>query len=209
MTTHITSKYGMVVPNGDDLISNGDDLQRAWADWLDANIATADKGLIAARPAFGHSGKFWWSTDTGTLDFDTGTAWVRLRLSVARREGRTFTMDDLTAVALSGSAFKLGMFWVPIATGQTTSLISANHRLDTGTSVSWKLQRATAGGVFTDISGWGTTASPIVTTSTTAQGATLDPADVTLADGDALAVWIVATSGSPKGFDVNINLEHT
>jgi hypothetical protein len=92
-----------------------------------------------------------------------------------------------------------GMF-VAVAPGQTVKLAAASHRIRSGTNVSWRLQRNGS-----DVAGFGTAGSPIVS-DTTAD--TVDPADVTLADGDELTVVISAVSGSPADLSITIVLGH-
>jgi hypothetical protein len=43
---------------------------------IDTNAAMFLQNVVAAMPAFGVSGRFFWATDIGVMFYDTGTAWV-------------------------------------------------------------------------------------------------------------------------------------
>lgn len=75
MTLHNSTRYALPSPNGDDPLINGDNVLRSLVDLLDTIIATAYKGTLAARPAAGKAGRFYWATDTSKLYHDTGTTW--------------------------------------------------------------------------------------------------------------------------------------
>ena len=87
---------------------------------------------------------------------------------------------------------------IPVATGETVVLASMRWRLlngASGTSVQFKLQRNGA-----DITGFGTTACPLVAggaTNTTAW-TTVNPTDVTLTDLDNLVPVVVSITGAPE-----------
>lgn len=125
------------------------------------------------------------------------------------RETRTISGADIDAVADPvGTPYKIARFRIALAaSGHSVKLLSAIHSIDTGTSVSWKLQRrAGLAGAWADLAGYGTTATPLTSTTTPVN---TDPADITLADLDDLALWVQAISGTPKGWAFNVVLEHT
>jgi hypothetical protein len=80
-----TTKYGWTLPDGTDLIKNGDNVIRDLGNAIDAIISTVYSGTLAARPAAGKRGRTYWATDdvtasidgttTGTLYWDDGAAW--------------------------------------------------------------------------------------------------------------------------------------
>ena len=88
-------------------------------------------------------------------------------------------------------------FFVSLASGQTVKLVKARHKINVGTSVTCKLQK---NGV--DITGF----TGILITTTAAD---TDPADVTLADNDKLALVVTGTSGNPQNMSFTIFLEYT
>lgn len=127
-----------------------------------------------------------------TSNQDAATkAYVDGRIATPERRGYTFALSDaVTARTLPGMFIPSG----------TVRLAKVRYRIRSGTSVSFRLQRNGA-----DISGFGTSGSPL--TATTA-AANTDPTDVTLAEDDELTVVISAVSGSPTDFSVTVFLDH-
>lgn len=79
------------------------------------------------------------------------------------------------------------------------SLYGVAYRLNNGaagTTVSFKVQRNGA-----DITGFGTTASPLITPNSTAWSRTL-PTPVALTDADSLAPVVTAIAGSPQNLSI-------
>lgn len=87
-------------------------------------------------------------------------------------------------------------FFVSLLTGQTAKLVKARYRINSGTSVTAKLQK---NGV--DIAGF-------TGMSITPAAAETDPADVTLADNDMLQLVVTAVSGTPKNLTFTIFIEY-
>lgn len=108
----------------------------------------------------------------------------------------TFAVAGDIAVP-SGDVDYVVPFFVSVKSGRTLKLVAARHRINSGTSATVKLQK---NGV--DITGF--TALSVTTTSTTT-----DPADVTLADGDLIALIVTAVSGNPKNMTFTLYLEHS
>jgi len=88
-------------------------------------------------------------------------------------------------------------FFVSLASGQTAKLVKARHKINSGTSVTCKLQK-------NDVDATGFTGISV----TTAVGNT-DPADITLADNDKLSLIVTAVAGTPKNMSFTIFLELT
>ena len=88
-------------------------------------------------------------------------------------------------------------FFVSLASGQTAKLVEARHIINTGTSVTCKLQKNGS-----DITGF--TGISVTTTA-----ANTDPADVTLANDDKLALVVTATSGNPQNMSFTLFIEYT
>ncbi len=97
----------------------------------------------------------------------------------------------------AGDVDYINPVFVRLATGQTAQLVSATHRINTGTSATVKVQR---NGI--DVTGF-TGISVTTTTSTT------NPADVVLASGDTLAIIVTATSGTPQNLAFSLFYEVT
>lgn len=110
------------------------------------------------------------------------------------RWSHTFTISDDVRVP-SGDVDYIPPFFVPVAAGQTTKLIAVRHRINAGTSATFKLQNNGA-----DITGF----TGIAAATTTA---TTDPADVTLAANDMLALVVTAVSGTPKNLSASLYFE--
>lgn len=88
-------------------------------------------------------------------------------------------------------------FFVSLASGQTAKLVKARHKINAGTSVTCKLQKNGS-----DITGF--TGISITTTA-----ADTDPADVTLANDDKLALVVTGISGTPQNLSFTIFIEYT
>lgn len=76
MSVSHTTRYALPAPNGDDPISNGDNVFRDAMDLVDAIIATGWSDTFGDRPAAGKLGRLFYATDTDTVYFDTGSAWT-------------------------------------------------------------------------------------------------------------------------------------
>lgn len=58
---------------------------------LEQNVALFGQGVFSARPAAGTSGRFFYATDTASMYYDTGSAWV-LALGGGSGGGRVSTL---------------------------------------------------------------------------------------------------------------------
>lgn len=104
---------------------------------------------------------------------------------------KTWAIGGEITAATPVAAFPL---FVP--TGWTCALTRGRHRIESGTSMTWRLQRNGA-----DITGWGTSGSPLSSTTT---WTTVDPADVAVADLDYFdLVWGAAT-GTPTSWALGL-----
>ncbi|HKE77415.1 MAG TPA: hypothetical protein VKB57_27595 [Acidimicrobiales bacterium] len=92
----------------------GMDQQKALVDKLDPNTAVDYQGTLAARPAPGTPGRYYFATDNGVLYRDTGTAWT----TVSTRDRVIWGM-----VLGTGAPF-LGAGFTPSRTGV------GNYRID-------------------------------------------------------------------------------
>lgn len=116
------------------------------------------------------------------------------------REGRTFAV--IGQPAASATDGDTGLFTVSIPAGQTVDLVGAIPVGITGTGLTWKLRRYT-GGAWADITNFGTTAAPLSdSTSVTGQS-------VALADGDRLALYVVAAGSGYASFELTVLLDRT
>jgi hypothetical protein len=88
-------------------------------------------------------------------------------------------------------------FFVSFASGQTASLVKARYRINSGTSVTCKLQR-------NDVDITGFTGISVTTTESNT-----DPTDVVLADDDKLSLVVTGVSGTPNNLSFTIFLEYT
>ena len=69
-----TTRAGMPYPVPDDTVDVPRDV-KAVADKLETDMAIDAQGTIAARPAAGKRGRYYWATDQGVAYRDDGTAW--------------------------------------------------------------------------------------------------------------------------------------
>jgi hypothetical protein len=123
----------------------------------------------------------------------TGLKWVTAPAKLVRWS-HTFAVPGEIKVA-SGDTDFIPPIFVSLAAGQTLKLVKARHVINSGTSVTCKLQ---ANG--SDITGF----TGISVTTTVAD---TDPADVDLADNDRLALVVTAVNGTPKNLSFSLVFE--
>ena len=82
----------------------------------------------------------------------------------------------------------------------TVKVVSVIYSINSGTNVTWKLQKNGS-----DLSGYGTSGSPLTATATPATTESTQ----TLADKDELAPVVVAISGTPRNMSITVFLEIT
>ena len=82
----------------------------------------------------------------------------------------------------------------------TVKVVSVIASINSGTNVTWKLQKNGS-----DLTGYGTSGSPLTATSTPATTESTQ----TLADKDELAPVVVAISGTPRNMSITVFLEIT
>lgn len=91
-------------------------------------------------------------------------------------------------------------FFFSKTAGQTSNIVKARYHVNTGTNVTFKIQKNGA-----DWTGYGTTATPLTATTTDAETVQTN----SLADNDELTLDIVGVSGTPAGLHITVVLEHT
>jgi hypothetical protein len=165
-------------------------------------VVTPGKVASALKPSAGASA----STETlRAIGTTAGTAAGGDRdFSKTFQVGHTFSIPgEILVPSLEDNV--VPPFAVPVAAGQTVKLARARFRLNNGgggLTVSFKIQRNGA-----DAAGFGTTAAPLVTPTSTSW-AEANPADITLADNDDLQLVVTAIAGVPKNLSVTLILEH-
>ena len=112
------------------------------------------------------------------------------------RVGHTYAISGEIKVPVGQTDF-LVPFFVSLAGGQTAKLVKARHKLNTGTSVTCKLQK-------NDVDITGFTAISVTTTA-----ADTDPTDVTLADNDKISIIVTAVAGTPQNMSFTLFIEVT
>jgi hypothetical protein len=127
-------------------------------------------------------------------EYDTHAADTALHTKVFRF-GHTYAIPGEIKVP-SGDLNYVLPFFVSLATGQSAKLAKARYRINSGTSVTCKLQRNGS-----DITGF----TGISVTTTTDE---TNPDDVTLADNDMLALVVTAVSGTPKNMTFTIFIDY-
>jgi hypothetical protein len=120
---------------------------------------------------------------------------ARAILAVAHEITHTWAVPGDIKVP-AGDVDYIVPFFVRVPAGQTAKLTQARHRINSGTSVTAKLQINGA-----DATGF--TGMSVTTTSTTT-----NPADISLADGDLVALVVTAISGTPKNMTVSAGIEY-
>ncbi len=112
------------------------------------------------------------------------------------RVGKTYAIAGEIKVPVGQTDFIIP-FFVSLAGGQTADLVKARHQIQSGTSVTCKLQKNAV-----DITGF--TGISVTTTP-----ADTDPTDVALAENDELALVVTAVAGTPQNLTFTIFIEHT
>lgn len=107
----------------------------------------------------------------------------------------TFSVAGDVAVPVGQLDFINPMF-ASVASGRTVKLAKCKYKINSGTSATCKLQ----------INGVDATGFTGISVTTTA--ATTDPTNISLADGDVIALIVTAVSGSPVNMSFTITLEH-
>ena len=97
----------------------------------------------------------------------------------------------------SGQIDYINPFFVRVPATQTVKLISARHRINSGTSATAKVQ-------INGSDATGFTGMAITTASTDT-----DPADITLSNNAVVSLVVTATSGSPQNMSVTLFFEYT
>ena len=141
---------------------------------------------------------------SGTLYVESGGRLIPLDTSVItgpQGPRGLSTWQEVHTFAVQGAVgtATLPGFFVSAATGQTVKLAKARAKIGAGTSVSFRITRNGS-----DVTGFGTAGSPLRATTT---ASTTDPADVTLASDDLIAVVVSAVAGSPTDLSVTVVLE--
>ena len=126
-----------------------------------------------------------------------GSDWVPTTpVAHVNRIGHTWAISGEIKVA-SGDTDFLIPFFVSLASGQTAKIVKARHVINSGTSATVKVQKNGA-----DVTGF----TGIVVGTTAGN---TDPADVTIADDDKLALVVTAVNGTPKNMTFTLFLEYT
>jgi hypothetical protein len=107
----------------------------------------------------------------------------------------TWGISGPVAVA-SGDTDYILPFFIPVKSGTTVRIIGAKYRINSGTSVTAKLQ-------LDGVDATGFTGISITTTA-----ASTTPTAVTVTDGQMLALVVTAVSGSPKNMTFTVFIEY-
>jgi hypothetical protein len=108
----------------------------------------------------------------------------------------TFAVQGEIKVPVGDTDF-IPPFYVKAPTGQTVKLVSARYKINSGTSVTAKIQ----------VNGSDATGFTSMSVGTTV-GET-DPTDITLSNNDVIALVVTAVSGTPKNMSFTIFLEYS
>ncbi len=155
--------------------------------------ATSGQLLIANA-----SGVITGTTMSGDATIDnTGAITVGAnKISHIFRTSHTFAVAGEVKVPSGDTDFIPG-FYVSTSTKQTTKIAKARYKINSGTSVTAKLQ---VNGV--DATGF----TGMVVGTTVAE---TDPTDVTLANNDLVTLVVTAVSATPMNMSFSVVLEHT
>jgi hypothetical protein len=136
---------------------------------------------------------------TTAAELATGLSAYALTTAVATAithwQGHTFVVAGEVFVP-SGDVDFIVPLYVPVYAGRTVKLAKCRYKINAGTSVTAKLQ----------INGSDATGFTAISVTTTV--AETDPTNISLADGDRLALVVTAVSGNPKNMTFTCVLEH-
>jgi hypothetical protein len=121
---------------------------------------------------------------------------VKYPKSKTYRISHTFAVGDTISVPSSDTDF-IPPFFVPAPTGQTMKIVGCKYIINSGTSVTAKLQ----------LDGSDVTGFTAISVTTTAASTT--PTAVSVTDGQKLALVVTAVSGTPKNLSFTVFLEYT
>jgi hypothetical protein len=142
--------------------------------------------------------KFLREDGDGTCSWQSVTTTPRVIVS------HTYAIGGEVSVASGDTDFIIPMTvrntYTSAGYSTTVKLKSVIYSINSGTNVTWKLQKNGS-----DISGYGTTGSPLTAATTPAT----TEASETLSDKDELAPVVVAVSGTPRNMSITIFLEIT
>lgn len=127
------------------------------------------------------------NVDGDTVDIDVGKT-IRL--------GHTWAISGEIKVPSGDDDFIIP-FFVSLPSGQTAKIAKCRYKINSGTSVTCKLQK-------NDVDVTGFTGMSITTTA-----ATTDASDVTLADDDKVALVVTGVSGSPTNMTFTLFIDYT
>lgn len=128
--------------------------------------------------------------DAGAISADKLASYPKLIVP------HTFTLSGTVLVPVGQTDF-VCPFFVKVPASQTVKLISARHRINSGTSATVKLQKNGS-----DITGF-------TGISVTTSAADTDPADVSLANNDVISLVVTAVSGTPQNMSFTLFFEYT
>lgn len=112
----------------------------------------------------------------------------------------TFTVNGTVAVPSGDTDFIIPMT-VPVPTNQTVTLVGARGLINSGTSVTCKLQKGSSIGGLADITGY-TSMSVSTTVGSIGSGSS------SFSNNDLLALVVTAVSGTPKNMMVTVILQY-
>lgn len=149
--------------------------------------------VLASAPSSPVEGQCYEDSVTHKFYVHNGTAWVPLTKTF--RTVHTWTIPGAIAVPVGDVSF-IPPFFISLASGQTASLVKVRYSINSGTSVTAKLQKN-----GTDITGF--TGISVTTTN-----ASTTPTAVSVAEDDKIALVVTAVSGTPKNMSFTAVLEH-
>jgi len=196
-TDQLTTKGDLYVATGpasperlgvgtDGQLLMADSAQAAGVKWSLASLAGLSDVTVAS-PAAGE-----------LLTWDAvGSAWKNVDPSqVTVRVPHTWAITGEIRVPTGDTDF-ICPFFVKVPASQTVQLVSARYQINSGTSVSCKLQRNGS-----DITGF-------MGINVTTTAADTDATDVTLGDDDAIALVVTAVSGTPRNLTFTVFIDYS
>lgn len=158
-----STRLGLVGPSDTDLVSDGDDIMRAIITQLEAVGARIDHGTSGARPSASISDRFYFSTDTGVLSRDSGSAWTDINpIDAAAGTASLRTLGTTSTSAAAGNDSRFSDARVPTAHASShaaggsdplSAAIATRSILDVGVDTQTRAGRQLALADFTTLLG--------------------------------------------------------
>lgn len=173
-------------------------------------------GPATSRPTAPYRfGRWYYATDTAAMSFDQGAGWLDMasKAYVDTQVAGFSTVDPPKTVRIphtftiagpvglpSGDTNYIPQFFVPVPSGQSVSIVAAHTKINSGTSVTWKLYNYSTPADVAGFTGLVAQTTPLLTTPTAVP--------ITI-NGTQIGPVITAISGAPQNMTITLYVTYT